>query len=276
MPLPHFIIAGATRAGTTSLHRHLRAHPDVFMPQRKELSFFNDDRSFARGLDHYGDMFREAGESDVLGEATPMYMEKGVFHGPDGIRLADGDSPVLRISRSLPEVKVVVTLRNPVTRYESMFLKHARTGKISAPPDEHLAMELDQGGEAYGLLYKGRYAVHLKHLLDVFPRERVMIMVFEEWTADVPRALRDLYDFLGLEHVPPPRDAGFAYNTAQRYHRLGRWVEAARRFFMADTPSRPQHPRFDFKALHPRLGAFHEPDVAFVEDILGRRLDAWR
>ncbi len=97
--LPDFLIIGAMRSGTTSLYRYLGAHPEVFMTP-KELQFFTEH--FSRGLDWYRRQFVTAGHRSVLGEATADYLAR--------------ESAMQRIAHTLPTVKMIASLRNPVDR----------------------------------------------------------------------------------------------------------------------------------------------------------------
>ena len=107
---PDFLIIGAEKAGTTWLHDVLRAHPDLFLPDTKELHFFNRfdsngreiDTYARRGLDWYQRHFEAAERGKPAGEATPLY-------------LCDPAAP-RRIRRTLPEARFIVLLRDPVSR----------------------------------------------------------------------------------------------------------------------------------------------------------------
>jgi len=111
-PLPQFIIIGAQKAGTTTLYDALTQHPNVVRAKAKELHYF--DNLFRLGLNWYRSCFPEAGEDSITGEASPYYL----FHP-----LAPA-----RCNRSLPGVKIVVLLRNPVDRAYSHYQHQVRHG----------------------------------------------------------------------------------------------------------------------------------------------------
>ena len=72
--LPNFLVIGAMKAGTSSLYQYLRAHPQIFMPAAKELSFFAYEPNARHDLEWYRRQFAPAGEGAVaLGEASTMY-----------------------------------------------------------------------------------------------------------------------------------------------------------------------------------------------------------
>lgn len=115
MILPNFLIIGCFKCGTTSLWRSLRAHPDIFMPSSKELYYFSDDTIYKRGLDWYANHFKRGGACPAVGEATDRYTctEKA----PE------------RISRVLPEAKLLYIVRNPIKQIESHYLHLKSAGK---------------------------------------------------------------------------------------------------------------------------------------------------
>lgn len=98
--LPDFVLAGAMRSGSSSLFRYLNDHPAIFMPAEKELHYF--DRGLDRGLDWYRERFQAAAPGQLLGEATPGY-------------LASEDA-LSRMVETLPDVRVLMVLRDPVSR----------------------------------------------------------------------------------------------------------------------------------------------------------------
>ncbi len=98
--LPDFLVIGAQKAGTTWLHQNLLCHEEIFVPQKKELHYFNSDLKLS--LFGYSDYFSGA-QGKVIGEVTPAYSI-----------LPDGDIELVK--RILPDVKLVFLMRNPVER----------------------------------------------------------------------------------------------------------------------------------------------------------------
>jgi hypothetical protein len=71
--LPNFLVTGAAKAGTTSLYRYLRDHPEVFMAQSKELKFFSSKSRWRLGQSWYARQFEAAANAVAVGEASPSY-----------------------------------------------------------------------------------------------------------------------------------------------------------------------------------------------------------
>jgi len=80
MPIANFIVAGATRSGTTSLWQYLRQHPDIFLPENKELWFFNVDERYSKGKMEYNKNFKGWSGQIAIGDVTPMYFTTGLLY----------------------------------------------------------------------------------------------------------------------------------------------------------------------------------------------------
>jgi hypothetical protein len=220
--LPDFLIVGAAKCGTTSLFDWICVHPLVARPMtdgrpRKELLFF--DYNFHRGVDWYRQHFpleserrefeREHGRPFVTGEATASYF---TGHWVPG-----------RVRQVVPDVKLIVTLRNPIDRAYSAF-QMSRRERLEdcesfedaiALEAERLAGELERVHSDprynpplppplgyWSYLHRSRYAEHVERWLEVFPREQILFLRFEDLAADPAGALERVHTFLGL---PPHR-----------------------------------------------------------------------
>jgi Sulfotransferase family len=215
---PDFFIVGATRSGTTFLHHMLRSHSDIFMPETKELMYFNHDRYFRPDLKNYMKMFHGYRQEKLIGEATPLYMEAGALYDrQDKMRLFQSESAIQRIHESLPNAKIIVSLRSPITRIVSIYKKNRLQGKISTSISEEIRNELN-GGSRLKLLYKNRYDIHLENIFKYFPRSAVKIIIFEEWTEHLQAIMADLCDFLGIPDLKSwPDLPGKTKNKADSY-----------------------------------------------------------
>ncbi|MGH2725476.1 MAG: sulfotransferase family protein, partial [Actinomycetota bacterium] len=86
--VPTFIVIGAMKAGTTSLWRYLRSHPQISMPEEKELDYFIAEKNWTRGRDWYVSRFAGAGDAIAVGEASPEYALAHAYPGVPG-RMAE-------------------------------------------------------------------------------------------------------------------------------------------------------------------------------------------
>jgi len=136
-PLPTFLIIGAQKSATRWLRLNLGLHPAVFTASR-ELEFFNNgDRYRDLGPSWYREQFLGWDGEEILGEATPGYM----FWRHRPLVVSE------RIDETLPGVKLLATLRNPIDRAQSAMIHHMENGKLpadstlvdlvrAAPPDK--------------------------------------------------------------------------------------------------------------------------------------------
>jgi Sulfotransferase domain len=201
--LPDFLIIGTQRGGTTSLYEHLVRHPAIPRALTKEVRFF--DVEYGRGLTWYRAHFpsqmykwarQKAKESLVVGEATPDYM-------------FDPRVPP-RVAAAIPEVKLMVLLRNPVDRAYSHYWHQVSRGFEQLSFEDALDREITRavkfGEEPFGsferhhhsYLARGVYADQLQRWMDFFPRDRFFIDASESLFKDPARVLADMFRFLGL------------------------------------------------------------------------------
>ena len=100
MTLPNFLIIGAAKAGTSTLHAYLTPHPEVFMPRRKELRFFafdgsEDNHTFpVKTLEEYERYFADAGDAKAIGEASPNYLYSARAARQIKEKIPDGSHPI--------------------------------------------------------------------------------------------------------------------------------------------------------------------------------------
>jgi sulfotransferase family protein len=176
-PLPNFLHLGPPKSGTTWLYQVLAGHPEVLLSPAKDLHFFN--RCYDRGLDWYRAQFRSAGRGHrVIGEVCPRYLPSG--QAPERIRACLG-----------PDVRLMVTLREPVSRAFSAYLDHRKHGQAAATFRATTRL-LPQ------LIDDGRYATHLRRYLQHFDRESLHVAVFDDLQASPQAFLDRVTDWLGI------------------------------------------------------------------------------
>lgn len=205
--LPDFIIAGAQRAGTTSLYRYLVQHPKIAPSIVKEVHYF--DLNIRKGLDWYKLHFPSANACKIhdpsqrliTGEASPFYM----FH-PYAME---------RIAELLPHVRIIILLRNPADRAFSHYCHQVRAGRErksfkQAILDEleRIRVELDKyaaDSEYAGYYYKhfsylarGIYVDQVRRCLDLFSADRLLIIQSEEFWKKPQDTYDKVLSFLGV------------------------------------------------------------------------------
>ena len=205
--LPDFLIFGAQRSGTTNLYDLLVRHPSVNAASHKEVHFF--DLHYGRGERWYRGNFPSqqrdsSGGALVCGEATPTY-------------IAYGSAPA-RVRELIPDVKLVVLLREPVARAVSHYHHFRRLGNEHRSFEDAIAWEygylssgnrpllLDSPERGSDPLYLSlsAYAPQLQRWLSTFPREQIFIAAAEELFENRDVILASLGRFLGLRSPFPP------------------------------------------------------------------------
>src|SRR5262245_52999483 len=118
---PDFIVIGAMKSATTTLHEQLARQPGIFMSHPKEPNFFSDDAIYARSWGWYGELFRRAGPADLRGESSTHYTKLPTYP-----RTID------RVKRDLPRLKLIYVMRHPIDRLISQYVHEVTAGRISA------------------------------------------------------------------------------------------------------------------------------------------------
>jgi hypothetical protein len=210
---PDFLIVGAQKAGTTSLWNYLAAHPQVVPPIAKEIGFFTGH--FDRGLDWYRMFFPYAaddGASESLagrtlsGESTAHYL----FHP---------HAPA-RIAQTLPHVKLIAILRNPIDRAYSHYQMKVRRRQEPLSFDEAIAAEPKRlEGERekllrdpqykasellrYSYLARGMYFEQVERCQRYFSPQQLLIVESSELFRDTAKVYQRVLKFLGLSPFEP-------------------------------------------------------------------------
>lgn len=212
MRLPDFLIIGSQKAGTTALYRALRRHPQVFMPSDKELNVFFDRRRFGRGRRAYATRFADARPDQRCGEASPGYLVHPRAPG--------------RIARWLPQVKLLVTVRDPIDRAYSQYWDNRRWLGVSVP-FEALArppMPAVYHPGQPGFISRGTYAIYLARYRALFAPEQIKVLRFGTLRRDPGAFFRAAFAFIGVDpdfdcpemHSPQNPRSVFA-NPAYRF-----------------------------------------------------------
>ena len=279
-PLPNFLIVGTMKSGTTSLANWLGAHPQAYVPPRKEIHFFDVDEYWALGVDWYREHFAGAAGEPAVGEGTPRY----IFFG----------QAVERMAQTLPDAKLIVCLRDPIERARSHWT-HAyhrsaveRRSFEQAMRDE-LALETHPEPEGLdgGYLARGHYAVQLERLERHYPRDRVHLVLFDDLRADPAAAFAATCEYLGIDPAFRPPRLGSRDNAAATYRPLTLWRHIQRHRMLGRVHPRlawaiertmkaplPSHEPISDE-LWVQLAEHFEPHTSALERRLGRPIVGW-
>lgn len=198
--LPNFFVIGAMKAGTTSLYHYLRAHPEVYLPELKEVDFFTTELNWGKGWRWYGRQFAPAPDSArALGEASTSYTKHPRYTGAPE-----------RIGRHLPQAKLIYVVRDPIERMRSHWQHNVTLGEERAPIEQALL-----SNPTY--LDCSRYAMQLERYLDGFAREQALVFTSEELRDARAETVKRVLGFLGVDpDAPIPTLREEFYRTDER------------------------------------------------------------
>jgi hypothetical protein len=207
MTQPTFIGIGAQKCASTWIYDILADHPDVALSHQKEINFFS--YHYDHGLQWYEDNFCATGKPVAFGEISPSY-----FHEP-GVPE--------RLRRHYPKVKLIVSLRNPVQRAISNHVHEIRIGHLTGDD-----LSLEKGLKNNPMyVEQGLYAKHLQRWLDYFPREQILILLFDDIVGDRAESARRIYRFLGIDE--DHRSANLDNRSNPSYVNRSKGLEAFRK-----------------------------------------------
>lgn len=269
--LPNLVIAGVTKAGTTSLYRYLRQHPDIFPSDQKELRYFLP----LRYGEPVGPLHEYAAHFD--GWSTQRYgMEAspGYFYG--GAAVAEA------LAATLPDVRVVIMLREPGQRAWSFFnfmrsraqLPQEATFEPWLDRCEELVqagVDQDRSNHPYSGLGTGRYDQWIDAWISVFG-DRLRIVFFDELTKDTTATVKSLCRWLGIDEAEAD---SFAYHVENRTRqfRFRKLQRIALRVNMANARFLERHPAVKRSITRVYYSLNRQPARASMSPEARRRLD---
>lgn len=293
---PDFFIVGAPKCATTAMYEYLRQHPQVFMAEAKELHYFGADllkrRTPRLSEAEYLSYFSGAGDARRVGEASVRYLQSR--------------SAAEEIRRFAPDGRIIVMLRDPVEMMHAQHGEHLFLGMEDiADFGEALAAEEDRKrgdripaatNTADALFYResARFSDQLQRYFEAFGRERVHVVIYDDFREDTAREYRRTLEFLEVDPdfapafrvVNPAKRArsatlrDFVADPPPAVRRL-LWATTSRRFRKRVTGAfqrwnaRPASRAAIDPELRTRLKAELAPEVARLSELLGRDLTYW-
>lgn len=200
MTLPHFLIIGAMKAGTTTFYHDLLSHPGIFMPADKEPHALTRDAVLTdEGRAAYAALFEPATPGQKCGEASTGYTKLPDYPG------------VPRRAKAVlgPGVKLIYLMREPVARIIS-HNHHRFTAGIFKQGD--IARNLRKHPE---LLNWSRYAMQARAWIDEFGRDALLLIRFEDYVSDRRAWIARAQRFLGVEPRPDLVNVDVYYNQSE-------------------------------------------------------------
>ncbi len=311
---PNCFVIGAPRSGTTSVYEYLNAHPDIFMSPVKEPDFFanplldtihipsagatptpQQESELQAELNTYLSLFNGAGNARIRGEASALYLGH--------------PTAALHLRRYAPDARLIAVLRDPAERMYSHYVHHKRVISDSGSTEEENKQLDEQFHKAIDTAYhegyadpatndpeiwvrSGFYYRHLTRFLSIFPKEQLILFMFEELSSDAKGMMTSVYRFLGVDDkfvlpttesfnasVVPKNQGMFRFFTRQNpVMNLARslsptWLRAVamktrNQVLASSKPS--MDPEIRRKLIH-----VYREDILKLQDFLGKDLSAW-
>jgi hypothetical protein len=208
--IPDFFIVGQPKSGTTALYEMLGGHPQIFMPAGKEPWYFADELlertpprpgGTPRTLAEYSNLFAAADPQQRVGEASAMYLWSR--------------TAAARIAAAQPDARIVAVLREPASLLRSLHLQFIKT-HVEIETDFRRAMALEtarrEGREIPRHTYwpralqyseHTRYVEQLRRYKDLFPPERVLVLIHDDLRRDAEGTVRAVLRFLEVDDTAP-------------------------------------------------------------------------
>ena len=193
---PDFIIAGASKSGTSSIYHYLGRHPQVLLAHKKEIDFYWTN--YKRGIDWYLAHFPTITDyPDFLtGEATPNYLRF--------------PKVAQRIKDSFPQTKIIILLRNPADRAISWHYHKLNSGLSDRNLTEAISMEIERlktvseaeiintGFHDPDNIMSSLYIYKIKAWMEILGREQFLILKSEDFYQNPAESMAKVFTFLGL------------------------------------------------------------------------------
>jgi hypothetical protein len=194
---PDFIVIGAMKSATTTLHEQLARQAGFFMTRPKEPNFFSDDEMYARGWRWYSSLFKGAADTDLRGESSTHYS-----------KLPNHPRTVERMARDLPRLKLIYLMRHPIDRLISQYVHEITDGRINVNVSEAVERHPE-------LVDYSRYTLQLEPFLQAFGPKNVLAVFFPRLVHHSQSELERIGRFLG-------HDGPLRWDTSLQPQNVGR------------------------------------------------------
>ncbi len=182
--LPDFMIIGAMKCATSTLHEQLARQPGIVMSEPKELYFFSDMPVYAKGMMWYSRHFEGKKSGELAGESTTHYTKLPTYPGT-----------AARIQKHVPDAKFIYVMRHPIDRLVSQYIHQWTEKEIKVD----IETAVDQHPE---LIAYSRYAMQLEPFFELFGRERVLPVFFDRLRTYPQKELERICHFIGYDNIP--------------------------------------------------------------------------
>ena len=271
--LLNIVGVGPQRTGTTWLYEHLRKHPELCFPKNVKETFFLDE-NFEKGWQWYWRHFQHQKSELFCGEIGPTDF--------DIIQVSD------RIKEHNPECRIIINLRDPVSRSFSLYLHHRQKGRLNC--DFQKAIR-----KMPRIIYSSYYRIHLRRWFNTFGSDQIHILLLDDISTSPKMVLENMCKFIGIARITAPDLVNERINAVSlpAYPALAgcltKWarslrnkrgyslIEFGKMLGLKRLYTGYEHnlPTLDKKTWNDLLEEF-EPDIEYVENLVGRSLPQCR
>ncbi|NEQ52911.1 MAG: sulfotransferase [Leptolyngbya sp. SIO3F4] len=215
---PNFLVIGAMKCATSSLHEQLALQPGIFMTDLKEPNFFSDDGQYEKGGNWYMSLFNPEETDCLYGESSTHYTKLPTY--PETI-----DRMRAHID-AVDDLKFIYVIRHPIDRLVSQYIHEWSQRIISSKTDINEAIY-----SFPELVDYSRYSMQLQPYFQNFGKENVLPVFFERLTRNPQPELERICSFLGYANKPVWHHDLNAQNVSSERMRQSEWRE-----FLVDAP----------------------------------------
>lgn len=281
---PDFMLVGAAKAGTTTLHFKLKNHPNILLTDPKEPMYFSNPEVYARGPEWYSSLFKDAKASQLCGDCSTTYMRYPFAEEPNT------RNPWPTISQLDKTPKFIYILRHPVDRAYSHYVHHMRFG---------CTMTFEEAMDRNPIYVNcSKYSLQMSAFREHLPDAKLLALDFTQLIHDRTSATYKTLDFLELPAILPPDPHHSMMNRRDNREFFSKimWKvpgwKIARKMISPSikrkamdltmnsrlgkriarkTEVQPMKPETRMKLVE-----MFEPDIQAAEELLGKPLPDWR
>ena len=199
MKRPDFFIVGAPKCGTTAMYKYLKQHPEIFMPERKEIHFFGTDlksKYFLREKDIYLSLFSKAKDEKRIGECSVWYLYS--------------KKAAEEIKEFYPSARIIIMLRNPVDMLYSQHSQFIYNGNedivdfedaLNAEDDRKRGLRIPKSVHfVESLFYRetAKFSQQVKRYLNIYEKENIHIIIYDDLKRDTEEVYKKTLHFLDV------------------------------------------------------------------------------
>ena len=193
---PNFFIVGGSKCGTTNISYYLNLHPKIFFSELNEPYYFckwdvpeeYNRNSMITNMKKYLDLFKNVKNEIIVGEASSPYLTC--------------PHAALEIKKAFPNSKILISIRNPIERSHSAYFSYQ-----FMKPNEQNFMEMIKTHEKLisekifyidSILESGFYTKNIKRYQEIFGKENVKVIIFEDYIKNTVQNINSIFNFLGI------------------------------------------------------------------------------